>query len=339
MDFSIKSKKIPIILQVGAELDIFANDLSFDRQFVSTADFIAAFSRIMEMRVNAGKFDFAVHCSRRFLEIEPVPGVSMHEALNRLSRDQKKSAMIWLTRGGPFLEDFRRHDSNEYFECNDEVVTDSVVGEAAFRKLNGLDSGLISAETEDWDYHPVIVIWRRASEELDDPTVELSNWRNIESLESALQGLASPVQSWNDLKLKSITRFERLSFAEDSFDFLINGTPFVYSAANRMLALFAILDQFAGEFYDDGVRTPEGHKLYQDYFTGDRARFSDSSETEKRNFRRELTFSHPADRNTRQLFTWHGKVNHPVMRFHFSWPVRHGEPVYVVYVGPKLTKR
>ena len=42
MVFSIKSKKIPIILQVGVELDIFANDLSFDRQFVSTADFIAA---------------------------------------------------------------------------------------------------------------------------------------------------------------------------------------------------------------------------------------------------------------------------------------------------------
>ena len=283
MVFSIKSKKIPIILQVGVELDIFANDLSFDRRFVGTADFIAAFSRIMKMKVTAKKFDFEVYYSRRFLEIEPVQGVSMHEALNGLSRDQIKSAKVWLTRVGPFLEDFRRHDSNEYFECNDEVVTDSVVGEAAFRKINGLDSGLISAETRDWNYHPVTVIWRQASEELDDPTVELSNWRDIESLENALQGLASPVQSWNDLKLRSITRFERLSFAEDSFDFLINGTPFVYSAANQMLALFTILDQFAGEFYDDGARTTEGHKLHQDYFTGDRARFSDSSETKKRN--------------------------------------------------------
>ena len=27
------------------------------------------------------------------------------------------------------------------------------------------------------------------------------------------------------------------------------------------------------------------------------------------------------------------------LRLHFSWPVRAGEPVYVVYAGPKLTKR
>lgn len=338
MDSSIKSIRIPIISPVGVELDIFANELSFDRRFHDTADFIAAFSRIMAMRAIAARFGFKVHCSRRLLEIEPVQGVSMYKALNRLSKDKKLSAKLWLDREGPFLEDIRRHDSDDYLECGDDVVTDFSVGEAAFRKLNGLDSGLISAKTKNWDYHPVIVTWRRASEELDDPTVEISNWRDIESLERALKNLESPVQSWNDLKLKSLTCFEHLSFAENSFDFLINGPPFSRSAANRMLVLFTILDRFANEFTDDGARTPEGHKLYQDYFTGDQAYFSDSSRTEKRNFRRELTFVHPADRNTRQQFTWHGKINHPVMRFHFSWPVRHREPVYVVYVGPKLTK-
>ena len=319
-------------------MDIFANELSFDRQFGDTADFIAAFSRLMAMRAIAARFGFKVHCSRRLLEIEPVQGVSMYEALNRLSKDKKLSAKLWLDREGPFLEDIRRHGSDDYLECRDDVVTDSSVGEAAFRKFNGLDSGLISTKTKNWDYDPVIVTWRKASEELDDPTVELSNWRDIESLERALKGLESPVQSWNDLKLKSIMRFERLSFAEDSFDSLINGTPFVLAAANQMLVLFSILDQYAGAFTDEGKRTPEGHELYREYFAGDQAYFSDSSRTEKRKFRRKLTFFHPADLNTRQQFTWHGKISHQVMRFHFSWPVRHREPVYIVYVGPKLTK-
>lgn len=335
---SIKSIRIPIISQVGAELDIFANELSFDGQFGDTAEFIAAFSRLIAMRKSAAKFGFEVHCSHCLLEIEPVPGVSMYEAINRLSKDKKRNAMIWLTSGSSFLEECCHRDPGDYLECRGDVVTDSAVGVAAFRKLHGRDSGLISATTLNWDYDPVIVTWRRASEELDDPTVELSNWRDNESLERALRRLASPAQSWNDLKLKSITRFERLSFAEDSFDSLINGTPFVDSAAKRILVLFDILDQFAGAFNDQGKLTPEGQKLYKDYFTGDQAYFSDSSRTEKRNFRRELTFPHPADRNTRQQFTWHGKINHPVMRFHFSWPVRHGAPVYIVYVGPKLTK-
>ena len=55
-------------------------------------------------------------------------------------------------------------------------------------------------------------------------------------------------------------------------------------------------------------------------------------------FKRELTSPRPADRNIKQQFTWHRKVNHPVMRFHFSGPVRRRELVYLVYVGPKLTK-
>lgn len=291
------------------------------------------------MRTSADKFDFNVHCSRRLLAIEPIPDVTMHRALNGLSKDKKRNAMFWLTRGGPFLEDFRRHDSDDYLECHDDIVTDSAVGEAAFRKLNGLDSELISATPSSWDYDPVTVTWRRAPEELDDRTIELSNWRDIESLEGALQKLPTPVKSWNDLELISVKRFKRLSFAEDSFDFLKNGTPFVHSAAHRTLVLFGVLDRFAGAFNDNGERTLEGQQLYQDYFTGDRAWFSDSSETEKRNFRRELTFFHLEDRNARQLFTWHGKVNHSVMRFHFSWPVRHREPVFIVYVGPKLTKR
>ena len=32
-------------------------------------------------------------------------------------------------------------------------------------------------------------------------------------------------------------------------------------------------------------------------------------------------------------------VRRMTLRLHFSWPIRADEPVYVVYVGPKLTKR
>ena len=289
--------------------------------------------------MKAEKFGFNVHCSRYLLETTPMPGESMRSALNRLSKDEKRNAMIWLTRGGPFLEDFRRHDSDTYLECRDDIVTDSTVGEAAFRKFNDIDSCLISARPSDWNYDPVVVVWRRESEGLDNRVVELPNWRDSGSLEIALRGLANSVQSWNDLKLISVKRFKHLSFADDSFNFLDNGMPFVESAAKRMLVLFGILDRFADAFNENGTRTTEGHQLYRDYFTGDRALFSDSSATEKRSFKKELMFLHPADRSTRRPFTWHGKVNNPVMRFHFSWPIRHREPVYIVYVGPKLTRK
>ena len=27
------------------------------------------------------------------------------------------------------------------------------------------------------------------------------------------------------------------------------------------------------------------------------------------------------------------------LRLHFSWPIEAGKPVYIVYAGPKITKR
>ena len=46
------------------------------------------------------------------------------------------------------------------------------------------------------------------------------------------------------------------------------------------------------------------------------------------------------DDPTKTLFCpWHGKVQTPQLRVHFSYPIRANEPLYIVYVGPKLTKR
>jgi hypothetical protein len=36
---------------------------------------------------------------------------------------------------------------------------------------------------------------------------------------------------------------------------------------------------------------------------------------------------------------WHGKVKIEQMRMHFTFPIQHDRPVYVVYIGPKITKR
>ena len=72
---------------------------------------------------------------------------------------------------------------------------------------------------------------------------------------------------------------------------------------------------------------------------GDKAWFSDSSEGEKHAFKSSLTFPHPDDDGKTLFCTWHGKVSHMVMRLHFSWPIRKGKPVYIVYAGPKITKK
>ena len=323
-------------------MDLLANDLSIHRQFHDAASFREAFARMMALRSVARRFGREVHCHRMLLLAEAMPAVPMQRALQRLSVDERRSAMRWLTHGGPFWDEdnLRRHGVDDYLECRGEVVTDHAVGEAAFRTLHDAECALVSFAPSDWDFSPVAVTWRRDDGGLNDRTATLENWRDAATLEDRLRDSPLPVRSWDDLRRVSTSRFGRLMFAGDCFDPLA-GAPFVKNAADRIFVLLDILDRFAHAFDDVGARTPEGHRIYQDHFTGvdDQGAFSDSSDTEKRNFRRELTFPHPDDAGKSLFCTWHGKVRHPVLRLHFSWPVRHGEPVYVVYAGPKLTKR
>ena len=320
-------------------METLVNDLSIHEQFHDAGSFRDALGRLMAMRSAARRFGREVHCHRAFLAASPIPGVAMQQAIGQLAvESERRAAMGWLTRFGPFWDDLRRHGAGDWLECGGKIVTDSAVGEAAFRTLHGADCGLISFTPSDWDYSPVEVTWRREDEGANDRSTELQNWRSARTLEDGLRDTAPPLRSWDDLRQAAAIRFESLTCAPDCFDPL-SGVPFARSVAERFLALLGILDRMARAFDATGARSAEGQRIYQDYFTGDDALFSDSSDKEKRRFREALTFPHPGERGSSLFCPWHGKVRHMTLRLHFSWPVRADRPVYVVYAGPKLTKR
>ena len=293
----------------------------------------------MVLRAVAKRFGREVHCNRALLVSMPMRHVSMQQAIGSLAvESERRAAMIWLTRGGPFWEDVRQHGEDDWLEYDGEIVTDTAVGEAAFRSMHSVHSGLTSFSPSDWNFTPVDVTWRGTAEWFSDRVTSLENWWSAAALEEALRNRELPIGSWERLRDVSTSRFDRLTFSEDCFAPL-TGVPFARSAADRFLVLLDVLDRFSRAFDEFGARTEEGHQIYQDHFTGDRALFSDSSDAEKRAFRDELTFVHPVDSASSLFCTWHGKISHLTLRLHFSWPVKAEEPVYVVYAGPKITKQ
>jgi hypothetical protein len=76
---------------------------------------------------------------------------------------------------------------------------------------------------------------------------------------------------------------------------------------------------------------------YQDWFTGKRAWFTDSSDSEKVTYKQKLTFDLPD--GTTELCGMHGKANSTTdpIRIHFSWPLNTAGKVYIVYIGDKIT--
>ena len=319
-------------------MNLLANDLSIHRQFHHVSVFRAALARLMTIRRVARRFKREVQCHRGLVNVEPVQGVAMQQAIQHLNVNERRAVMGWLTQGGPFWDDLREHGPDDWLECRGKVVTDSAVGEAAYRTLHAVECGLVSVTPSDWNLSPIDVIWQREAEGLDNQSTILENWWDAATLENRLQNAVPPIQSWDDLREVSTNQFENLTVAENCFRWL-DGTPFARSPADRIVVLLGILDRLAQAFDTDGRRTPEGHRIYQDYFTGENALFSDSSTTEKNNFRKDLTFRHPNDPKKDLFCPWHGKVRHMTLRLHYWWSGKAGDPVFVVYAGRKITRQ
>ena len=317
------------------KVELFFNDLSIDGQFPDLPTFKVAISRMMKMREIALQFGRELYCHRNVAYVQVTRDMLMQQAIQTFERNQRRSVMQWLTRHGPFWEDIQRHSSDDYLECNGEVVTDTAVGEAAYCCFYGTLSGLVSLTPSLWEFSPISVTWM--IDDGDNRSIDVINHWKEKELKAALQKAPVPVQSWEQLAIVSIARCRHLKFSADCF-MRFRGHPFVAGAARQILALLDTLDRFKCCFDEQGKRTTEGQQIYQDHFTGEKAWFSDSSDAEKREFRKDLTFPHPDKQGITLFCTWHGKVKSPQLRIHFSWPVRADEPLHVVYVGPKITK-
>nr|VFK51366.1 MAG: hypothetical protein BECKTUN1418D_GA0071000_100728 [Candidatus Kentron sp. TUN] len=323
-------------------MEFLVNDLSLEDQSPDIPTFREAIERLIGMRNIIHRFECELYCHKNIANVRVTGDLVFSEMVQKLTWDQEQAVMQWISRnGGPFWDDTRVHNPDEYLECcnGKVVVTDSAIREAACRLLSGeSDYHLVSLISPLWAFTPISVTWIPDN---DRPqTVDVANYWMEEPLEAMLQKAPPRITSWEELARHSEMRFSNLRFFRECFDPL-PGYPLGERDFRQILKRFQVLDELKSGFGTDGQRTPKGQEIYQKYFTGEKAWFSDSSNTEKHKFRKDLHFSDPTKIGNQSLFCpWHGKIKGTLqLRIHFSWPVRADEPLYVVYVGPKITKR
>ena len=317
------------------EVELILNELSIHGQFENLTDFQRAIGQVLAMRKMARQYGRELRCHRNAINAQVTPNLTMPKAVQALSIDSRRSLMQWLTRYGPFWEDVRQHGEDDWFELNNEIVTDSAVGEAAYCGFYGITYALVSINPSSWLISPLSVNWQKDSEV---KSIDVLNFWEANALKEFLVATPMPFRSWEDLDTAARSRFPDLTFSPDSFDPL-RGHPFSKSVSNRLFQLLNVLHELKNCFNEHGERTSVGHEIYQKHFMGDKAWFSDSSEREKTAFVNELTFRHPGNYQESLFCTWHGKEKSYQFRIHFSWPIRSDKPLYVVYIGPKITKR
>lgn len=323
-------------------MHLLVNECSFHGQFETLSSFQKAISRIMKMRQTALKYGREIYCNRNLVTKKINGDTPMEKAVQALPIDQRRAFMQWLTRNGPFWDDCRQHDPNDYFEHNGDIVTESAIGEAAWCLENDIVRSLASFSPSKWEYSPIKVQWYTDSEIILLPPV-LNYWSN-EELEKDLTAESAPMYNWEIVQEKAVNEFKKLDILDNAFSPLLV-TPFSSSAAERILFVLSILDRLKYCFSADGKRTSEGHELIRKFFTGKKGEggrgplFSDSSDSEKAEFGSQMTFALPGTPKKEIFCPYHGKIQTPQLRIHFSFPITAEKPLYVAYIGPKITKR
>lgn len=317
-------------------MEFFFNELSFDNQFQGVHDFEPALQTIWQCKELVEKFGFRLYCQRAISNRLVFNNVGFAQAVTMTGRrDLIRIIMAWVSKHGPFMEETQEHSTDDYLylKYNDDIVTDYSLGEAAYRIATDRQAGTVSIKPSDFELTPIPVIWHESTAE---QLIEVPNFWELNPLEKYLSQQQAPILSWAELLRRADMDFPNLKFL-DSVSAALEGEAFSSVIADRVMIQLDILNQLAICFDDQGQRTTTGHELIKNYFQGDRAIFSDESESNKQKFEREMIFGLP---NRESIFCpFHGKISYRVFRLHFSWPIQHNTPVYIAYIGPKITKK
>ena len=319
-------------------MNFYVNDLSLNGQFPDSKSFKSALVPLLKLRHNEPKFRENLYCSRLLYNRK----VTRTQNLRDTVRDTQDKLFIgqvmsWFAKSGPFWDDHRQSVEDDYFEYEKYDVTDQGLGEAARNKIVRIKACVFSFQggSIEFDKTPLLVKQGLPEETIREINIE-NNW-TIEQLIDIVRK-SKTYKTWTDIKQEIDRQFTGLIVSDNVIEHL-SSMPFSKKVGFNVLERLAVLNDLVIESIGDGELSSNGTKILTDHFVGEKAWFSDESETNKNNFKKELTFPDPEDRQKRLFCPWHGKIKTPQIRIHFEWPrPKKQVKIKVVYIGPKITK-
>ena len=316
----------------------FLNDASLQEQFCDHEELRSILRDLIALRQRNPDVRDNLRVTRSFSFASAAPDAEVrHIVANDKDRELKRLLLAWLDRTGPFIDDDRAEEVDDYFEFCGVEVTDSGLGEAARRTKNKEDSSTFSFAGGDVDFcsNPLNVDHGLKEDRLGQ--YEVANYVNLADLEADVIKSAPPVTSWTDLVTAAKERFGHLEIEDWHLAKALQKEPFESSLAERALVLLEHLNSYVQDRDDDGAEGPIAKKVIDDYFKGERAIFSGESATNLIEYKDEMTFD--LGNGTTLFAPWHGKISHRYFRMHFEWPLAgKRKKLSVPYFGPKITK-
>lgn len=312
----------------------YINDLSLSGQYHDVSAFLVHLKALMRQRQQTPILSQELFCSRT-LHTRPVTPTDDFRKAVLSDRAIVQPVLAWLTKNGPFWDDDRQLNPDDYFECLGKDVTDQGLGEAARCQLAGEESFSVSFSNGNFDYTPVVVVQGLPEEPL--ATLSVPNiWEFPKLQNSALAAIPSPC-NWHQMLEQARLRFDNLTFSPQCIDELAM-QPFSAYVVARVFELLRVLNEFMQCRNDDGTYSARNNELIAQHFSGEKAWFTDESVTNLRDFKNEMSFPDFEHPDKKVFCSWHGKIKTPQYRVHFEWPTKASSILRVFYIGPKITK-
>jgi len=312
------------------------NDLSLEQQFVDMNDFIKKMTVFLQAKNSHTILNQHLLCSRQLGSVKVVGNITFSQAVMRYSPPTlKRQLLSWVNKHGPFWEDYRVAHEDDYFECHGIDVTDQGLGECARRAMKKLAVCSYSF-TGQFNHSPITIQHGLVEEPMG--SYDINNiWTADALITSARQSLPVP-ENWAEAIERLIEEYPCLTLSNLIFEQM---APVPYSLGNyySIRERFRVLENYLDSRDDVGRHTKESNEILINYFQGEKSWFSDSSESEYREFENALSFKDLFNHDIK-LFPFHGKIKTPQLRIHFEWPIApECRKIQIVYIGPKLTKR
>ncbi|MBF0583592.1 MAG: hypothetical protein HQL80_05065 [Magnetococcales bacterium] len=318
----------------------YINDLSLQRQQAHIEALISELEELLKFRHRNPSFRDRLLCTGSLADCSVTHDRTFREVIAS-NRSLSGQVLRWMGNGGgPFWDDERAKNKDDYFQYGIHDVTEQGLGEAARRRLLGQDARSFSFPGGQcsFTYSPLTVQQGLSEEPLEQ--IPVPNLWTVASLDQEQATETALPKSWSTLLPYFRQKFSHIIFSDTVMDEL-KPCPYQHSSANEIGVLLDVLNRLCAES-PSGQLTSSGLELYKNYFNGENAKFTDESPTNQRDFKKEMIFFDPTDPSQHLFCSWHGKVNHAVtpLRIHFQWPRPPGEQhIKVVYIGPKITRR
>lgn len=319
----------------------YLNEVSLQGQYANPQELLEMLGGLIALRQRFDRVRDALYVARGLGHRDVRQGQSLSQLLF-LPANQGVRALVlrWLNSAGPFVDDDRLVEEDDYFEFESKDVTDTGLGEAARRVKAREQAGAFSFAGGPVNFVRSPLLVDHGIPDCRLGQHEVPNVWTLEDLRAQAEEATPPPSSWRELVQTARARFPKLWLPDEIY---LNGAlrreAFNSVIRDRTLELLARLNSYMEARLPDGSDGAVAKRIVEDYFTGDRAAFSPESPTNQREFREALTFPDPENAGHHIFADWHGKISHRFFRLHFEWPAPSGaERLKVLYLGPKITK-